>query len=161
MITKGASCVEKGGQGGLGVGNVPSAPDASKSEKDSLWEKLSLQLVDSNSTKWFEDLGVTSASKIFEDQLSLQGKMLTAHTVFLDEDDAEDQGLNGILEVMEVSPGELGERENLETTLIGKAVTNFLEQNELNYSFKNMWPISHRQQVEVDSNLRLEGQWGN
>ena len=150
----------KSGTGGLGDDSRPSSSDDSKSQEKSLWEKLSLQLVDLNSSKWFGELGVRSATKIFENQITLQGEMLTSHTTFLNEDGDEDLGINGILDSMQVNPGELGEIEDLETTVIGRAVMNFLEQEQMDYSFKKMRPISHYKQAEIDSKLRLEGQWG-
>ena len=150
---KGARLLTKSSSGGFGESGKDSGQGEMFPDSKSLWEKISLALVDHNSNRWFEDLGVRPASEVFAKQVELDGETLKGYTNFLEGDEF------GILEKMQPRADEFENQLALDKSRLGSRVMEYLDANGVSYNFENSWAISHFEQIEVDVKGRLEGQW--
>lgn len=150
---KGARLLTKSSSGGFGESGKDSGQSEMFPDSKSLWEKISLALVDHNSNRWFEDLGVRPASEVFAKQVELDGETLKGYTNFLEGDEF------GILEKMQPRADEFENQLALDKSRLGSRVMEYLDANGVSYNFENSWAISHFEQIEVDVKGRLEGQW--
>jgi hypothetical protein len=150
---KGARLLTKSSSGGFGESGKDSGQGEMFPDSKSLWEKISLALVDHNSNRWFEDLGVRPASEIFAKQLKIHGETLRGYTNYLEGDEFN------IVEKMQPRADEFENQLALDKSRLGSRVMEYLDANGVSYNFENSWAISHFEQIEVDVKGRLEGQW--
>jgi hypothetical protein len=150
---KGARLLTKSSSGGFGESGKDSGQGEMFPDSKSLWEKISLSMVDHDSNRWFEDLGVRPASEVFAKQVELNGETLKGITSFLEGDEF------GIVAKMQPQADEFDNKIAIDKSRLGSRVMEYLDANGVSYNFENSWAISYFDPIEVGTKERLEGQW--
>lgn len=135
------------------MAKIGSSTSLNQPKGDSTWAKFSLALVDPNSDSWFEALGPVSVSDHFGPEFlkKLNQYSLISHVA------REDLK---IIPKLEISSQDQGEIQEIPESALGRVILSFLKASEISMSYKTMWPVSHESMVELDTKVRLEGQWG-
>lgn len=140
--------LKKSGTGGLGNSSSKGADSV-----DSKWRKLSLAVNDLSADAWFAELGITPVREVEANALAAMGDFSDFSALLKDDRD-------GVVRGMQCPPHSFGSDEIISQSELGKAVMAFLDSKGVEYHFNKLWALSHSQQVELDIETLLIGQWG-
>jgi hypothetical protein len=127
--------------------------DQPSEDSQSPWEKFTLALVEPNASNWFQDYGVVSAPDFIQRETGNNSEVISmlSHIPRME---------MGLVPSFEVNEDAIGEIQDIPTSELGEAILSFLAERQVSMAYKNLWPINHESQIEVDVQHRLEGQWG-
>ena len=134
------------------MGKIGRSKLANQPVEGSVWTKFGLALVDPNADSWFQDLGPVSVSEHFGPEFIKTSREYSPISHVARED-------LKIIPQLEISSDEQGEIQEIPDSVLGSAILSFVKASGLSMSYKTNWPVSHESMVELDTKVRLEGQW--